>query len=85
MKYLFTNLLKQLKILRIKNAKFSGIIFIRTRTNSEIFKSALKYLSYRQYCLTFVAEKTKKKSKETNRIFRINQSQASAVARRISF
>ena len=55
---------------------FLGIVFIRTQTYSEIFKSALKYPSYRQYCLIFVAEKTNKKSKETNRIFRINQTQA---------
>ena len=55
---------------------FLGNAFIRTQVYSEIFKSALNYLSYKQYCLIFVAEKTNKKSKETNRIFKINQKQA---------
>ena len=32
------------RILRIKNAKFSGIAFMWTQTYSEIFKSALVYL-----------------------------------------
>ena len=32
------------RIRRIKNAKFQGIVFIWTRTYSEIFKSVLVYL-----------------------------------------
>ena len=45
---------------------FLGIVFIRNQTYSEIFMSAFKYLSYKQYCLIFVTEKqTKNQKKQT--------------------
>ena len=39
-----TSRANNLRILKIKKAKFSGFVFIRTQTYWEIFKSAVVYL-----------------------------------------